>query len=197
MKEIQEHIVRTLNIKDADTLVFERIEKTLTQVPNIPQFIGYIEKNMFHIDLQYINGYQKFIKLTKRYTDGLVKIQSKEALSHVPSRAKELADKVKNVSSTYDDNQYARIFLNRNTKELNYRSFKGYFAKQDIKTLSIIGSLKRCIYLQRSTSGVDALEENLKSILESMAIKAVSKNHIANKQRDVLKIVSSACEVVR
>ena len=146
---------------------------------------------MFHADLKFMNGYQKFIELTNRYTDALIRIQAKEALAYVPSRAKELSNKIREVSSAYADNEYARRYLHRNTKELNYLSFKGYFTQKDISTLSIIGTLKTCIDLQRQSSGADALEDKLNSILENIALRNVVKNKVTNKQRDVMKIVSN------
>jgi hypothetical protein len=192
MTDIIAHIIRVLNIKDADDTVFSRLKIGLEQIQDIPSYLAYLEKYYNHADLSYMTGYQKYLELTKRYTKGLAERMAQPQIEAGNKRAKELAGKVKEVTNAFEESEYKRKYLGYRHKQLDFHSFKGFFTKEDTAILKTIGNLDKCIRLQESVSGSDALELNIAEILKAIAIKGSGWNAIEDKSRDVMKLAKTA-----
>lgn len=157
------------------------------------KYIGYLEKYNNHLDLQYMTGYQKFLELTTRYKKYEAEYRAKAEIALVPTRAKEIAEKVRSVKTQYNESEYQRHTLGYKHKELHFKSFVGCFKEEEIAILKKIGNLGKCLRLQGSVSGEDALEVNLAEILKSIAIVGAStKNVLENKMSEnVAKLAKS------
>ena len=192
MKNAVKHVIRVLNIKDADALVADRLTKEMTEV-DIPSYLGYIEKHHNHADLSFMTGYQKFLELTKKYKAGVAERNARPQIEAGYTRAKELAQKVRETKETYEKSEYQRAYLGYTHKELNFHNFKGYLTDEDTALLKIIGNLGKCLHLQESSSGGDALEDKLSEILKAIVIRGVSQIALEDKSanRDVMKLANT------
>ena len=192
MKNAVKHVIRVLNIKDADALVADRLTKEMAGV-DIPLYLSYIEKHHNHIDLSFMTGYQKFLELTKKYKAGVAERNARPQIEAGYTIAKELAQKVRETKDTYEKSEYQREYLGYTHKELNFHNFKGYFTEEDTALLKTIGNLGQCLQLQESSSGGDALEEKLSEILKAIAIRGASQTALEDKSanRDVMKLANT------
>ena len=198
MKNTINHIIRVLNIKDADAFVADRLTKEMIGV-DIPSYLSYIEKHHNHIDLSFMTGYQKFLELTKRYKVGLNERNARLEIEKGRGRAVELANKVKELKTAFRESEYKRKYLGYSHKELNFHNFRDnftkecYFTDEDTALLKTIGNLGKCLQLQESSSGSDALEEKLSEILKAIAIRGASQTALEDKSanRDVVKLAKS------
>jgi len=198
MKNTINHIIRVLNIKDADALVADRLTKEMIGV-DIPSYLSYIEKHHNHIDLSFMTGYQKFLELTKRYKVGLNERNARLEIEKGRGRAVELANKVKELKTAFRESEYKRKYLGYSHKELNFHNFKRkgsneyYFKDGDLAILNSIGNLRECLQLQESSSVGDALEDKLFEIFKAIAIRGASQTALEDKSanRDVVKLAKS------
>jgi len=196
IQEAIKAIIRTLNIKNVDAFVAKKLEDEISNIPNPEVYIRYFEKNHNHIDLTGKTGYQKFLYLNDKYKEGLIKVLAKKQLGEANSRAKELAKKVRETKSTFEEAEYQRIELKKNIKQLHFGSFGNFFSKEDISILSIVGPLKKCLEIQKLNSGSDLLLEKLDDILSSIAIKQVKTEYLlappSKQEQKVLDIAKQA-----
>lgn len=190
-------VIQTLNIKEVSQLTISRIDAELRTIPSLENYIAYMEKNVDHANVDRKTGYQKFLKLNDMYKSKLAKLLAREELEKASGKAKALAEKVNNVSSKFDETEYRINHLGHTIKSLHFRSFKGYFTEDEIKTLSLIGSLGRCIKLQKSESGSDALADKIESIYKHIAIRTASGTPaVENKTAGQARVLTMAKQAV-
>ncbi len=178
MNELILYITELLNIKTDSKIVVLEIEKELKTIEDMALYQRYINKHFDNEELRYKTGFQKFLELTKKYKAGVIELKAKPQLTEAKSKAKLLAEKVNSTSVQFDKSEWQRNHLGYTHKELNFKSFKldkkPYFTKEEIGILNTIGTLKKCLALQRMSSSEDLLEKNIEQILRSRALKSVS-----------------------
>lgn len=182
MKEIIKYISTILNIKTDSMLVVADMESELHGIVDISEYKDYLRRNINYLGMEYMTGFQKFIKLTEMYKRQYAERTNKERLSKSQDTAQQLADKVRSVAPYVNHNQ--------NLKPENF-SANGecYFTAFERKQLAKIGSLTRCVNLQISVSGEDALLEKLKEqMIEIVMIQAIAK---PKEKEEVNKSVAS------
>jgi len=192
MNNLFKEILNILNIKNPSDIELARIESTLENV-DVDKFLTYLLKNFNHYDLKFLNGSQKFIEISKWYFDGVLLSENKEKLSLIDTRAKELAQKVRKTKDPYEKSEYQRAYLGYEHKELNFHNFEGYFRDEDAAILKTVGNLGKCLQLQESISGRDALEDKLSEILKAIVIRGASQTALEDKSanRDVMKLANT------
>lgn len=183
------------NLKNISEVMIEKINNEISQIQNLPNLLAYFEANLNHANLEFMSGYQKYVTLLKQFNKKVMEFLAKDQISIAPTRAKELSSKVKAITSAFEESEYKRINLNYPHKQLDFHSFVNYFTKEDTAILKTIGNLWKCIKLQGSVSGQDALEFRIKKILDAIAIRGVShKNMIGSSEKKALSMVSGACQ---
>jgi len=186
------HVLKVLNIKGEDDLLFERIELELKGIADAPKYLSFLEKHYNHIDLQYMSGYQKFLELTRRYKIGVSERMAKSHIESGRTRAKELSSKVRTARDAFEKSEHQRNVLGYTHKMLDFHNFVSFFSSEDMAILKTIGTLERCLDLQRSVSGVDVLEINIGEVLKAIAIRGVNtSNAISHKGKNVLNITKT------
>jgi len=165
--------VYALNIKanEAPMHKVQDVVKNILALGLIENFIEFLEKNENRIDLEYKTGYQKFLILKKEYQNQVIKKFLKSKMTEVEKKANDMAEKVRSVTSVYNDSEHKRITGITNHKQISFKNFNGYFSEDEKYTLEIIGNLDKCIKLQQRTSGVDELEIKLLGLLRSKEFK--------------------------
>ena len=186
MNSIIGYIANILNIKTDSELVVLDMMSELKTITDIPDYQKFIKKNFNHYDLQYMTGFQKFIRLTEMYKLKRFEMQNKDRLKNSANFAFKLSEKVKTVSSKVKGNP-----------ELNFNNFRingePYFTEFEISQLSKIGSLYKCVQLQRSVSGRDALLERL----QEQAREVIFQKALQKPEKNVAELVTKVANSVR
>ena len=193
-----EAVIQTLNIKDITNMGIARVDTEIRTVPSLENYIAYMEKNVDHANVDRKTGYQKFLTLNKMYKKKLAELMAKKELGMATSKAKALAGKVAEVTPKFNETEYRINDLVHGIKSLHFRSFKGFFTDDEIKTLSLIGDLRKCIAVQASVSGGDALADKIEKIYKHIAIKTASGTPaVENKTPNQARVTSMVKQSMR
>ncbi len=191
-------VIQTLNIKEVSQLTISRIDAELRTIPSLENYIAYMEKNVDHANVDRKTGYQKFLKLNEMYKSKLAELIAKEELGTAVGKALTLSGKVRQVAPKFKETEYRINNLNHGIKSLHFRSFKGFFSEDEIRTLSLIGDLRKCIKIQDSVSGSDALCEKIEAIYKHIAIRTASGTPaVENKTTGQARVLSMAKQAVK
>ncbi|NOR55529.1 MAG: hypothetical protein GQ531_04920 [Sulfurovum sp.] len=154
MLEKVEYIKSIFKIDLDNPYLITDIAEELVKIELFDDYRKWLKINLNHIDAQYKYGYQKFVFLTRMYLKKRLEFINAEMLLQSKAYAKELAYKVKEVSSLVEE------------KGLTFEYFKdtgggAFFTDLEVSQLNKIGGLDSSIRLQKSLSGSDALADKL------------------------------------
>jgi len=182
-------IAGALNIKpnEAPMHKVDTFVKLLIELGVIDNFVALCENSLNNIELNYMTGFQKFLYLKKDYENRVVEKMIYKNLDELEKKAKDIAKKVKSVTNTFEEFEYKRASGLTNYKQLNFKNFGDYFSEQEIEILSKIGSLSRCISIQKSVSGRDLLEEKILNALSKT--KMIEARGIFKIEKDAGKLL--------
>lgn len=176
MKNLIRIICETLNIKPSDTVIVARITERLKSYPVGLQarFVKYCEKHFDSEEVKFLSGYQKFLKLSNKFEDGVIEIETRGSRSEAEIRAKELVEKIKNTKGLVEK------YVLKGFK-LNYEHIvcegKKVFSNDDISLLERTqGDLSSCLHSIEAFGSRD-LEERIAEEI-SKSVRRISKNSL-------------------
>ena len=178
MRELIEYLMAILNIKTDSSFVVRDMQSELQGVQDILAYQKYIRSNINYLGMEYMTGFQKFIKLTEMYKRKENEALNQKRLGKSRNTARLLSDKVKTVASIIEDNN------------IEFKNIKDHFTSWELGELEKIGDAAKCVRLQKSVSGGDELYDRLKDQLETIVLNPT----LENKQKSVKKI---DCKVKR
>lgn len=190
MNELIKYTAEILNIKTNSKLVVFDMQSELQGITDIADYQKFIRSNINYLGMEYMTGFQKFIKLTEMYKRQYTEKTNQGRIGKGIDTAQKLANKIKEVSSHVEDNNDL-TFINFSTDG------KCYFTDFEIKQLKKIGSLNKCVRLQKSISGEDALLERLKGQMREIVLTKALVRPQEKTDRNVAKLMSSMAEKVR
>ncbi len=183
MKELIKYLTAILNIKTDSDLVILDMTSEIQGVADIADYREFIRKNLNYLGMEYLTGFQKFVKLTEMYKRQYAEATNAGRIADSERVAIEIADKVKKIAPLLDD------------KDLSFSSFKEGkpFTKFEVSQLMKIGSLRSCVRLQRSVSGGDALLDKLKEVNKAIVInKALGHKQADKTHKGVSNLIGNA-----
>jgi len=163
MRDLIEYLMAILNIKTDSSFVVLDMQNELQDIIDIADYQKFIRKNINYLGMEYMTGFQKFIKLTEIYKRQYAEAHNQERLEASRNTAKELSQKVKTVSEAVEN---GAIFHNMKIKGTN----ENYFTNWELKELSKRGGSVHCVGLQKSVSGSDELYEKLKEQMREIVM---------------------------
>lgn len=172
MEELIEYFSDILNIKTGSTFTIADMVQTLESVNDMIAFKDYIKANANHYDIKFMNGVGKFNWLSKRYLDKQAEEMAAARLPGARTACKELCAKISAIAENVleDATLKPKQFLQPGTKDQ-------FFTKFEKSEIRAIGGLQVAARLQKSVSGIDALEEKLME----RAIKHIQRPKLAHK----------------
>lgn len=164
-----DYIKSIFKITGDNPYVISDIADDMAGVQNFDDFRVWLKSNINHIDTQYMNGFQKFTFLAKEYKKQYAKRTNSSRLSKSQDTAKQIADKIRSVAHHLD--------IDPNLTPHHFQiDGKCYFSKFEISQIEKIGGLHRCVMLQKSVSGEDALLERLRDEMAGIVmVQALAK----------------------
>jgi len=193
-------VVGALNIKVNESPM-HKVEEFINLTVELgvaDNFVALCENSLNNSELSYMNGFQKFLWLKKDYEKRVVDKIVYDSLGEIEKRAFDIAKKVKSVTNIFEETEYKRETGLLNCKELGFRNFGDYFLDDEIRILEKIGTLKKCISLQKGISGRDLLSEKLVKIManakkvEARTIFKIGDNTIKIENRKVSALIRGA-----
>lgn len=171
MRELIEYLMAILNIKTDSSFVVLDMQNELKDIQDIPAYQKYIRSNINYLGMEYMTGFQKFIKLTEMYKRKENELLNKGRLEGSRDTAQKIAGKVKTVATMVEDNY------------IEFKNIKDHFTPWELKELSKIGDAQKCVRLQKSVSGSDELYETLKEQLAEIVMSPAleDKSEVLNK----------------
>jgi len=158
MRDLIEYLMAILNVKTDSSFVVLDMQNELQDITDIADYQKFIRKNINYLGMEYMTGFQKFIKLTEMYKRQYTEKHNQERLLGSQDTARKLAVKVKSVASTIENN------------DIEFKNIKDFFTAWEIKELNKIGNAMKCIRLQKSVSGSDELYEKLKEQMREIVM---------------------------
>ncbi len=182
-----DYIKRFFKIESDNPLVIKDIAEEIDKNGDFEDFRNWLKEYSNHIDFQYLNGFQRFIKLSELYSRKTAEANNQDRLGKSSSYAIKLAQKVKDVSN--------HVLDNNDLKYMHFVTPDGcFFSDFDIKQLDRVSSLLGCVRLQVSVSGEDELlnrlDENMKQIVMSNALGYTKKEALPNKTMSAVQALT-------
>lgn len=186
MDEIIEYLVDLLNIKASSRITILDMEDELKTIADFNDYRVYCKSNFNHINLDFMNGFQKFTRLTDMYRAKVVRESSPDRVQKAINFCMALSEKVKGVTYAVEEDG------------LDFQNFKqpggdkSYFTDYEQKELEKIGGLHRCCKLRKSQSGEDALYETLFRNAIGVIEAGLKQPQIENTAKDITALAEMA-----
>lgn len=153
----------------------------LQEVQNQSEYIKFIKSHINVVGMEYLQAYQRFIKLTEQYKRKEQEELNRSRIEQMGTLAEKLAQKVKLFDTMVINHPHKSFLKWEHIKSVD-DSNVNYFGDKEIKALVTIGQPLHCIELQRSISGRDCLCERLEAIFID---KVVNPTALEFKGREI------------
>lgn len=172
MRDLIEYVAEILNIKTNSDLVILDIKEELESIVDLADYRRFLKTNLNHIDVTYLTGFQKFVKLTEMYRKLYARATNQDRLTGARKSSILLAKKVRGVATTIYANgtrEPSEIMDEINPAEITIGG-EPLFTKYELSQIAKVGGLRKSIELQRSESGGDRLLDKLIELSEAIVV---------------------------
>lgn len=193
INEAVKYIIQLLNIDTNNSFIVEDITQELSNIENPQEFVKFVRNNLNISQLDYKNGFQKFVYLADKYKQSLLSSDEKIELF-----CKKLIEKCIAVSRNAEEYlPTGQLFYNF-AKTATYENFKyvgktePIFCEKEIKLLDEVGGCRVWLIECEEYSFLAKLINAIKKFNKMKLLP--NKNLIESKKVDVLEILKGGKE---